>query len=171
MDFCVVVFSHWVVSDSLQPHGLQLTRLLCPPLCPRGRSNLCPLSLWCYLIILFSASCFSSCLCPFSVNPYSARQPESADVSCSWKQPNCLGRVSRSFQREWEFAQSKGSSYLRNGNRAPSIAGDCKQGHGASPQQSTPQLETEQGSSLCASMEGSTGRLPKWKVWGSDQCV
>ena len=59
MDFCVVVFSHWVVSDSLQPHGLQLTRLLCPPLCPRGRSNLCPLSLWCYLIILFSASCFS----------------------------------------------------------------------------------------------------------------
>ena len=44
---------------------------------------------------------------------------------------------------------------------ALSIAGDCKQGHSTSAQQSTLQLKTEQGSSLCASMEGSTGRLPK----------
>ena len=32
-----------------QPHGLQCTRLLCPPVSPRVRSNSCPLSCWCYL--------------------------------------------------------------------------------------------------------------------------
>ena len=30
------------------PHGLQHTRLLCPPLFPRLCSNSCPLSQWCY---------------------------------------------------------------------------------------------------------------------------
>ena len=33
-----------VVSDSLQPHGLQHTKLLCPPLSPRVCSDSCPLS-------------------------------------------------------------------------------------------------------------------------------
>ena len=31
------------------PHRLQHTRLLCPPLSPRVCSNSCPLSQWCYL--------------------------------------------------------------------------------------------------------------------------
>ena len=35
------------MSDSLWPHGLQLTRLFCPPLSPRVCSNSCPLSQWC----------------------------------------------------------------------------------------------------------------------------
>ena len=39
-----VQFSHSVVSDSLQPHGLQHTRPPCPSLSPGVCSNLCPLS-------------------------------------------------------------------------------------------------------------------------------
>ena len=38
-----------VVSDSLQPHGLQHARLLCPSLSPKVCSNSCPLSWWCQL--------------------------------------------------------------------------------------------------------------------------
>ena len=37
-----------VVSDSLQPHELQYTRLLCPSLSPWIFSDLCPLSQWCH---------------------------------------------------------------------------------------------------------------------------
>ena len=43
---------------TLQPHGLQYTRLLCPPLSPRVCSNSCPLSQWCYLTISSSATPF-----------------------------------------------------------------------------------------------------------------
>ena len=42
------MFSCWVVSDSLWPHGLQHARLPCPPPTPRVHPNLCPLSLWCH---------------------------------------------------------------------------------------------------------------------------
>ena len=37
--------------DSLWPHGLQHTQLLCPSLSPGVSSNSHPLSLWCYLTI------------------------------------------------------------------------------------------------------------------------
>ena len=37
------------MSDSLQPHGLQHARLLCPSLSPGVCSNSYPLSRWCYL--------------------------------------------------------------------------------------------------------------------------
>ena len=40
-----------VVSDSLQPHGLQHSRLPCPSLSPTVCSDSCPLSQWCYLTI------------------------------------------------------------------------------------------------------------------------
>ena len=56
------------MSDSLQPHGLQHARLLCPPLLPRVCSNLCPLSWWCYLTT--SSSAPSS---PFAFNLSSIR--------------------------------------------------------------------------------------------------
>ena len=39
-----VQFSRSVMSDSLQPHGLQHARLPCPSLTPRICSNSCPLS-------------------------------------------------------------------------------------------------------------------------------
>ena len=40
----VVQFSRSVMSNSLQPHGLQHARLPCPSSTPRACSNLCPLS-------------------------------------------------------------------------------------------------------------------------------
>ena len=46
-----LLFSGSVVSDSLLLHGLQHTRLPCPP-SPRVCSNSCPLSRWCHPIIL-----------------------------------------------------------------------------------------------------------------------
>ena len=51
--------------STLQPHGLQHARLLCPPLSPWVCFNSCPLSWWYYLTISFSASPFSSCLPSF----------------------------------------------------------------------------------------------------------
>ena len=53
----------WVLSDSLQPHGLQQARLPCPP-SPRAWSNSCPLSRWCHPTI-------SSSIVPFSSWPQS----------------------------------------------------------------------------------------------------
>ena len=47
-----VQFSHSVMSNSLQPHGLQPARLPCPSPTPRACSNSCPLSLWCHQGIL-----------------------------------------------------------------------------------------------------------------------
>ena len=41
-----VQFTHSVVSNSLQPHGLQHARLPCPSPPPRACSNLCPLGQW-----------------------------------------------------------------------------------------------------------------------------
>ena len=40
-------FSHSVMSDSLQPYGLQHARPPCPSPTPRVYSNSCPLSRWC----------------------------------------------------------------------------------------------------------------------------
>ena len=56
------------MSDSLQPHGLQHTRLSCPSPAPRAYSNSCPLNRWCHPPILSSVVPFSSCLqsCPSS---------------------------------------------------------------------------------------------------------
>ena len=58
-------FSHSVVADFLQPHGLQHTRLPCPSPTPRTCSNSCPLSLWCHPTISSSVIPFSSHLQPF----------------------------------------------------------------------------------------------------------
>ena len=53
------------MSDSLQPHGLQHTRPLCPPLSPRIYSDSCPLNQWCYLTMSSSVALFSFCLQSF----------------------------------------------------------------------------------------------------------
>ena len=45
----LLLFSYSVMSDSLQPHRLQHTRLLCPSLSPGVRSDSCQLSWWCRL--------------------------------------------------------------------------------------------------------------------------
>ena len=54
-----LLFNHWVKSESLWPHGLQHTRLLCPPLSPRVCSNSCLLSWWCHPTISSSVTPFS----------------------------------------------------------------------------------------------------------------
>ena len=61
-------FSCPVVSDSLQPHGLQHARPACPSPTPEVYSNSCPLSRWCHPTISSSVDPFSSCLqsCPAS---------------------------------------------------------------------------------------------------------
>jgi len=55
------LFSCSVMSDSLQPRGLQHTRLPCPSLSPGVWSNSCPLSRWCHPTISSSVTPFSSC--------------------------------------------------------------------------------------------------------------
>ena len=60
-----LLFSCSVMSDSLQPHRLQHTRLPCPPLSSGVCSNSCPLSRWCHLIISSSVAPFSFCLRSF----------------------------------------------------------------------------------------------------------
>ena len=40
------------MSNSLPPHGLQHTRLLCPSPSPRACSNSCPSSQWCHALLL-----------------------------------------------------------------------------------------------------------------------
>ena len=64
-------FSPSVVSDSLQPHGLQHARLLCLLPTPGACSNSCSLSQWCHPTI-------SSSVVPFSSHP------QSFPASCSF---------------------------------------------------------------------------------------
>ena len=61
----LLFFSHPVMPDSLQPPGLQHTRLLCPSLSPGVCSNSCSLSQWCHPNIPPSVTSFSSCLQSF----------------------------------------------------------------------------------------------------------
>ena len=44
----LLLFSHSVTSNSLQPHGLQHSRLPCPLPSPGACSNSCQLSQWCH---------------------------------------------------------------------------------------------------------------------------
>ena len=60
-----VQFSHSVVSDSLQPHGLQHSRPPCPSPTPGIYPNSCPLSRWCHPTISCSVVHFSSYLQSF----------------------------------------------------------------------------------------------------------
>ena len=53
------------MSDSLQPHGLQLFRLPCPSPTPGACSNSCSSSQWCHSTISSSVVPFSPCLQSF----------------------------------------------------------------------------------------------------------
>ena len=61
----LLLFSRSVVSSSLQPHGLQRSRLPCPSPFPGACSNSHPSSWWCYPTILSSVIPFSPCLQSF----------------------------------------------------------------------------------------------------------
>ena len=64
----LLLFNCSIVSNSLQPHGLQHTRLPCPSLSPRVCSNSCLLSRWCHSAVSFSVIPFSSCPQSFPVS-------------------------------------------------------------------------------------------------------
>ena len=71
------------MSDSLQPHELQHTRLPCPSLSPRVFSNSCPLSWWCHPTISSSVALFSFCLQSFPASgsfPMSQLFPSSGQI-------------------------------------------------------------------------------------------
>ena len=82
----LLLFSRWVLSDSLWPHGLQHDKLLCPPLSSRVCLNSCPLS---QLTISSSVISFSSCLQSFlasgsfQTNQFFALGGQSTGVSAS----------------------------------------------------------------------------------------
>ena len=62
------LFSRSVVSNSMQPHGLQNAGLPCPSPFPRVCSNSCQLSRWCHPTISSFVIPFSSCLQSFLVS-------------------------------------------------------------------------------------------------------
>ena len=61
----LLLFSHSVMSHSLQPDGLQHTRLPCPSPHLKTCSNSCPLSQWCHPTISSFVAPFASCLQSF----------------------------------------------------------------------------------------------------------
>ena len=89
----LLLFSHQAVSISLQPHGLQHTRLPCPSLSPRVCSNSCPLSRWCHPTTSSSVATSSSCLQSFHFRVF----------------PNELALHIR-WPKYWSFSFSKGPS-------------------------------------------------------------
>ena len=71
-----VKFSRSVVSDPLQPHGLQHARPPCPSPTPGVHPNSCPLSQWCHPTISSSVVPFSSCPQSFRASgPFQMSQP------------------------------------------------------------------------------------------------
>ena len=105
------------MSDSLQPHGLQHTRLPCPSPSPGACSNSCPLSQWCHPTILSSVIPFSSCLqsipasesFPVSQLLASAGQNIGASASASVPSMNIQDRFHLGWTG-WISLESKGLS-------------------------------------------------------------
>ena len=64
----LLLFSHSVVSDSLQPRGLQHARIFCPSPSPGACPNSCPLSQICHPTISSFFVPFSSCIQSFSAS-------------------------------------------------------------------------------------------------------
>ena len=90
----LVVFSRQVMSDSVQPHGLQHTRLPCPLPSPRVCSNASPLSRWCCLTTSSSVTSFF-CL---------QSSPLSGSFPVSWL-------FASSRQNIWSFSVRPSSDY------------------------------------------------------------
>ena len=123
-------FSHSVVSDSLQPHGLQHARLHCPSPTPRACSNSCSSSRWCHPTISSSVMSFSSCLQSF---PASGSFPRSqffapggwrigasaSTISPSNEHPGLI-----SFRKDWLYllaVQGTLKSFLQHHSLKASI--------------------------------------------------
>ena len=55
LKYLLLLFRHSLMSNYLQPHGLQHARLPCPSLSPGVGSNSCPLGRWCHHSLLLSS--------------------------------------------------------------------------------------------------------------------
>ena len=117
VQFSSFQFSRSVVSNSLQPHGLQHTRLPCPSPTPRAYSNSCPLSQWCHPTISSSILPFSSCLQSFPssgsfpVSQFFTSDGQSIGVSASASVlPVNIQDLSPLGWTDWISLQSKGLS-------------------------------------------------------------
>ena len=113
-----VQFCHSVMSHSLQPHGLQHTRLPCPSPSPRACSSTCPLSRWCHPIMSSSVIPFSSCLQSFPasrsfpVSQLLASGVQSTEASAStsvlsmniqdWFPLDWQGLISFGIDKDWQ---------------------------------------------------------------------
>ena len=114
---CSVQFSRSVVSDSLQPHGLQHARLSCPSPTPAAYSNSCPSSRWCHPTISSSVVPFSSRLQlfpasgSFLMSQFFASGGQSTGVSASASVlPMNIQDLFSSGWTGWIFLKSKGLS-------------------------------------------------------------
>ena len=114
-DSIQLLFTPFVVSDFLQPHELQRSRLHCPSLSPWVCSNSCPLSWWlltnqlilCHLV-LFLPSAFPS-IRVFPVSQFFASGSQSIGVSASTSVlPGLI-----SFRIDWfDLLAVKGASFF-----------------------------------------------------------
>ena len=113
----LLLFHCSVVSDYLQSHGLQLTRLPCPLPSHRVCSNSCPLSRWCHPTISSSFTLFSFCPQSFPASRFfpmsqllaSGGQSIGASASASGFPINIQGWFPLGLT-SWIFLQSKGLS-------------------------------------------------------------
>ena len=117
-----VQFSCSVLSDSLQPHGLQHARLPCSSPISGASSNSCPSSWWCHPTILSPVVPFSSCLRSFPasesfpLSQFFASDGQSIGVSTSASvlPMNVQDRFSLGLTG-WISLQSKGLSGVFSG--------------------------------------------------------
>ena len=123
-----VQFSFSVVSHSLQPHGLQHTRIPCPSPTPGACSKSCPLSWWCHPTISSSVIPFSSCLqscsasVSFPVSQFFASGGQSIGVSGSASVlPMNIQDWSPLRWTGWISLQSKGLSRVFSNTTAQNI--------------------------------------------------
>ena len=112
-----VQFSHLVMSDCLQLHGLQHTRLPSPLPTPIAYSNSCPLSKWCHPPISSSVVPFSCRLQSFPtsgsfpMSQFFASRGQSTGVSASTSVPPMNIRTDFLLRWVgWILLQSKGLS-------------------------------------------------------------
>ena len=104
------------MSDSLQPYGLQHSRLHCASLSPRVCSNSCPVSQWCHPTISSSVIPVSSCPQSFPASVFSnesalrIKWPKYWSFNFSISLPEeYSGLISLRIER-WISLQSKGLS-------------------------------------------------------------
>ena len=116
MNLLLLLLSHEVLSDSLQHHELQHTRLACSSPFPGACSNSCPLSRWCHPTISSIVVSFS-CLQSFLASGYfvmcrlfvSGSRSIDASTSASVLPVNIQGRFPLGWTG-WMSLQSKGLS-------------------------------------------------------------